>query len=224
MKKSHKTISRICLLLIAGILSVISGTLIVRKHRCSVRDDGNGHGMRVEDIRSLIDGQSGTTNDYYHVFDKMLPLTAQTSGIIRELLDEEGEKSNLRVTYLLNGIAARCGAEAGHLVPHIQKHLAGQSACVQIAALCAVRSIGNPARSLIGETAKCLKSPNAFVRINASETLSAFDEDATVYLPALRTLLEVEEKNAVRSSYQKTIAHLEQTKEKDTQPDEGKTN
>jgi hypothetical protein len=157
----------------------------------------------------MIYEQAKTTNDYYYVFDKLLPLTDRTAEIINCLLDSSFEHDNRITIYLLNGIIERCGAEAEVLVPHIKNCLSSTSVCVQLAALRSLHSIGNLAWPTADAVGTCLNSPNAFIRANAAETLSMFGEKADVYLPRLKILFETETNNIVRTSYQKAIDCLE---------------
>lgn len=167
--------------------------------------------ISIHDIQTLIIERYAATNDYYYVFDKLLPLSDRSINIISQMLNNEDSNwtnRSIRI-YLLNGIAARCNHNASQLIPSIRKHLYSDSICEQLGALGALRSIGIASQSVSNDVANCLCSTSSFVRAEAALSLSVLGKKAKPFLHKLQNLNEKEIKFILRKKYEQAISNIE---------------
>lgn len=167
--------------------------------------------ISIHDIQTLIIGRYADTNDYYYVFDKLLPLSEKSIDIISQMLNNEDNNltnRSIRI-YLLNGIEARCNQNASKLIPSIRKHLYSDSVCEQLGALGALRSIGISSQSVSNDVASCLCSTSSFVRAEAALSLSVLGKKAKPFLQKIQILYEQETKFTLRKKYERAISNME---------------
>lgn len=165
-------------------------------------------GLSAVEWRDVFLGKKNFKGNYFTVFEKVDLFSDDTLAVFADLLNDD-MLSN-RVVYVLNTIAAKCDKRASRLGPCIRKHLHSKNICQQLAALCAIRSVGDDDSTTISDVSACLKSKNAVIRVNAACTLSTFGSRSKNYLPAIRILYKNETNDSFRIMYRKIITKLEQ--------------
>ncbi len=162
--------------------------------------------------------QSFEDNEYLAGLNTIVPVSDESVRVINELLKEDSAIS----AQLLNLISQANRNPATRstnslskmvvLLPAIQRHAFSTNYCCQIEAIAVLGSFGALAKESAGGIAKLLDDKSNIVRLNAAETLAAFDDAAIPYLEKMKTAYLEEENVSIRQRLLRAITRIEQRK------------